>query len=80
MFEMKMLFPKKISAKFKIILVLLILNLIGFWAAQRYFSCQESSSTPKEMVEEDRTLGANVEESGLYKEWGIRLIALFMGR
>lgn len=77
---MKMSLPKKFSAKFKVILVLIILNVIGFWAAQRYFSGQESNNTQKEMVEEKPAIGANVEESGIYREWGIRLIALFMGR
>ncbi|MFM7764199.1 MAG: hypothetical protein ACKO6I_00955 [Sphingomonadales bacterium] len=73
-------FPHNLSAKFKVILVLVILNVIGFLAAQRYFSEQESSNTQKEMVEENPLLGATVEETGMYKEWGIRLIALFMGR
>jgi len=73
-------FPHNLSAKFKVILVLVILNVIGFFTAQRYFSEQESSNTQKEMVEENPLLGATVEETGMYKEWGIRLIALFMRR
>ena len=77
---MKMARIHNFSAKFKVILVLIILNLIAFFAAQRYFSGQESNNTQKEMVEENPSLGANVEESGIYREWGIRLIALFMGR
>lgn len=77
---MKMSFPHRISAKSNVILLLLVLNIIGFWAAQRYFSCQENNSTQKEMVEDKPSLGANVEESGIYAEWGIRLITLFMGR
>lgn len=77
---MKMLLSRRFSAKFKVILLLLILNLLGFWATQSYFSSQESGNTQKEMVEENPVLGANVEEPGIYKEWGIRLLALFMGR
>jgi hypothetical protein len=70
----------KVSAKFKLIVVLLILNFIGFWAAQSYFSCQEGGNIQKEMVEENPALGTNVEEPVVYREWGIRLLTLFMGR
>ena len=70
----------KLAPKWKIILVLLILNVLGFWAAQSYFNKQESSNTDREMVEEKPLFGTNVKETGVYKEYGIRLLALFLGR
>lgn len=64
----------------KVILVLLLLNLLGFWAAQTYFSKQEARNTDKEMVEEDPAFGANVEEAGIYKDWGTQFLSHFLGR
>jgi hypothetical protein len=70
----------RISPKVKVILVLLLLNLLGFWAAQTYFSKQESRNSDKEMVEDEPSFGSNVEEPGVYQDWGTRFLSHFLGR
>ena len=70
----------KISPNFKVILVLLLLNLLGFRAAQTYFSKQEARNSNKEMVEEDPAFSTNVEETDVYQDWGTQFLSHFLGR
>jgi hypothetical protein len=71
----------RLSAKFKVILVLLFLNFLGFWAAQTYFSRQESSNIQKETLEQKPTLDADVEEESLMnRDWGTIILSLFLSR
>jgi hypothetical protein len=71
----------RLSAKFKVILVLIFLNLLGFWAAQTYFSGQESTHSDKETLEQKSTLDTDVEEESLMnKDWGTILLSLFLSR
>lgn len=71
----------RLSAKFKVILVLLFLNILGFWAAQTYFSGQENTHSDKETLEQKTTLDTDVEEeSFMNKDWGTIFLSLFLSR
>lgn len=67
-------------SKWQLIIALIVINLLGFVAAQLYFSRQaEASKAETETVENQHSFGANVKDAGTIVEWGVRLLQLVRG-
>jgi hypothetical protein len=70
----------KVISKWKIIIALLLLNLLGFLAAQTYFSKHAAGNSEIETLETKPRFGANVKDAGVYAKWGVRLLTLVFGQ
>lgn len=71
---------KTSMSKWQLILALVVINLLGFIAAQMYFSRQSADSKAEtEAVDHQQRFGASVKDAGTMVEWGVKLLQLVRG-
>jgi uncharacterized protein YpmS len=80
-FEMEDGMKKRVLNKWHLMLLLLVLNLMGFALAKAYFSSySDVQKVHQEAQEATNLYGANVKDAATWAEFGIRIIKLFNSR